>query len=103
MCRLNQYANLLGLTPEQIAPDQWATSTTFSPTGPNVVHHRDLQPIEGFTSHLSRLVFENTPGEAEVVIRWADDDGYPIEEFSIAIDKIPVLIAVLHEAHRIGT
>ncbi|MDR6142369.1 hypothetical protein QE375_001923 [Microbacterium foliorum] len=96
---LTQYARLLGLTSDQVAPDAWARSTTFNEAGPHILHGRELEPVAGFTTYLSRLVIDGDPGVAEVVVRWGEDCG--AEEFSLDVDSIPHLIEALTVAHGI--
>lgn len=99
---LNQYAALLGLTPDQLAPDTWATETTFSKRGPCVEHGRTLEPVHGFTARISRLVVEDAPGAPEVIVTWGE--GFDAEEFVLGVDQIPGLIDALSTArHACGS
>ncbi|KJL46238.1 hypothetical protein RS84_02865 [Microbacterium hydrocarbonoxydans] len=99
---LDHYAELLGLTTEQVAPDPWATSTSFSTQGPCVTHSHDLDPIAGFNACITRLIIDGEAGAPEVAVRWGD--GVEGEEFYVPADKIPHLIDALRIAHeRVNT
>jgi|GEM_PF-3407919 len=89
-------AHNLGRSVSEVARDAWATDTDIDPT----ITHTHRMSHGRYAIVLSHVITDVDHG-TDVIVKWADvgpHGGVTPEEFAIAVEEIPGLIAALQAA-----